>query len=43
MLYHQLLHIIHKQSSNLHQNDKEIKQSYQVLRVSCKHVLQSSA
>ena len=26
-----------------HQNVKEIKPSYQVLRVSCKHVLQSSA
>ena len=27
----------------IYQNDKEIKTSYQVLRASCKHVLQSSA
>ena len=38
-----ILDIIHKQKSNLYQNDKEIKPIYQVLRVSCKRVLQSSA
>ena len=31
----------HKQQSNLYHNDKERKTSYQVLIVSCKHVLQS--
>ena len=38
-----VLNITHKQYSNLRQNDKEIKPSYHVLRVSCKRVLQSSA
>ena len=33
-----VFNIIHKQYSNLHLNDKEIKPSYQVLRVSCKRV-----
>ena len=36
-----VLNIIHKKWSNLYQNDKEIKSSYQVLRVSCTRVLQS--
>ena len=38
-----VLNIIHKQYSNLYQNHKEIKPSYQVLRVSCKRVLESLA
>ena len=38
-----VLNIIHKQLSDLYQNNKEIKPSYQVLRLSCKHMLQSSA
>ena len=38
-----VLTIIHKQYSNLYQNDKEIKPSYQVLGVSCKRALQSSS
>ena len=35
------LSIIYNQSSNLYKNDKEIKPSYQVLRVLCKRVLQT--
>ena len=38
-----VLNIIHKQQCSLYQDRKEIKPSYQVLRVSCKRVLQSSA
>ena len=38
-----VLNIIHKQQCNLYQDRKEIKPSYQVLRVSCKRALQSSA
>ena len=38
-----VLNIFPKQYSNLYQNDKEIKQSYQVLRVSYKRVLHFSA
>ena len=47
--YHMHTHYIHyiyiyiERESNLYQNDKEVKQSYKVLRVSCKRVLQSSA
>ena len=37
-MYIYIVNIIHKQQSNLYQNDKEIKPSCKVLRVSCKHV-----
>ena len=35
--------VIHKQQSDLYQNDKITEPSYQVHRVSCKYALQSSA
>lgn len=37
-----VFNIIHKQQNNIYQNGKEIMQRHQVLRVSCKHELQSS-